>query len=122
MNLLLALLVLMQAGDDPETERKSFQVADGYEVNLFASEKDGIVKPLQIRWDARGRLWVTCGQSYPQLKPGEKADDSIVILEDADGDGRAENRRSSPAGSARRWGSNWARAARTSGRARASST
>ena len=51
---------------------------------------DGIVKPLQIRWDARGRLWVACGPSYPQLKPGEVADDKIVILEDTDGDGRAD--------------------------------
>jgi glucose/arabinose dehydrogenase len=80
--------ILLQ--DDPETERKSFQVAEGYEVTLFASEKEGIVKPLQIRFDPKGRLWVTCGQSYPQLKPGEKPDDTIVILEDADGDGRAE--------------------------------
>ena len=87
---LLAFLLLLAAQDDPEIERKSFQVADGYEVSLFASEKDGIVKPLQIRWDAQGRLWVACGQSYPQLKPGEAADDTIVILEDKDGDGRAD--------------------------------
>ena len=56
MSPLLALLLALQAPDDPETERRSFQVAEGYEVNLFASEKDGIVKPLQIRWDAQGRL------------------------------------------------------------------
>jgi len=90
MSLLLALVLTLQAPDDPETERKSFQVADGYEVSLFASEKDGIVKPLQIRWDPQGRLWVTCGQSYPQLKPGEKPDDTIVILEDTNGDGVAD--------------------------------
>jgi putative heme-binding domain-containing protein len=90
MILLLAMSVLLAPQDDPEIERKSFQVAEGYEVSLFASEKDGIVKPLQIRWDARGRLWVSCGQSYPQLKPGETADDTIVILEDKDGDGRAD--------------------------------
>jgi putative heme-binding domain-containing protein len=89
MSLLLALALVL-AQDDPETERKSFQVAEGYEVNLFASEKDGIVKPLQIRWDPQGRLWVSCGPSYPQLKPGEVADDKIVILEDTDGDGRAD--------------------------------
>jgi putative heme-binding domain-containing protein len=87
---LLALGFLLAPQDDPEIERRSFQVADGYEVNLFASEKDGIVKPLQIRWDPQGRLWVACGQSYPQLKPGETADDTIVILEDQDGDGRAD--------------------------------
>ncbi len=87
---LLALCLLLAPQDDPEIERKSFQIADGYEVSLFASEKDGIVKPLQIRWDAQGRLWVACGQSYPQLKPGETADDTIVILEDQDRDGRAD--------------------------------
>ncbi|MBI3855880.1 MAG: HEAT repeat domain-containing protein, partial [Planctomycetes bacterium] len=90
MNALLAALILLQAPDDPEMERKSFQVAEGYEVSLFASEKDGIVKPLQIRWDPQGRLWVACGQSYPQLKPGETADDTIVILEDTNGDGVAD--------------------------------
>jgi len=87
-SLMLALALLLQ--DDPDTELKSFQVAEGYEVHLFASEKEGIVKPLQIRFDPKGRLWVSCGQSYPQLKPGEVADDTIVILEDSDGDGRAD--------------------------------
>jgi putative heme-binding domain-containing protein len=90
MTALLVLALLMLSQDDPEIERKSFQVAEGYEVSLFASEKDGIVKPLQIRWDPQGRLWVACGPSYPQLKPGEVADDRIVILEDTDGDGRAD--------------------------------
>lgn len=91
MSLLLATLALLGvAQDDPEIERKSFQVAEGYEVNLFASEKDGIVKPLQIRWDPQGRLWVACGPSYPQLKPGEVPDDRIVVLEDTRGEGRAD--------------------------------
>ena len=75
--------------DDPETELRSFKVADGYEVHLFASEKDGIVKPVQMRWDPQGRLWVSCIPSYPQLKPGEKPDDRVVILADTDGGGAA---------------------------------
>ena len=33
---------------------------------------------------------MTCGQSYPQLKPGEKPDDTIVILEDTNHDGVAD--------------------------------
>src|SRR5437667_2680973 len=90
MSLLLAWALMACPQDDPEIERQSLQVAEGYEVSLFASEKDGIVKPLQIRWDPQGRLWVACGASYPQLKPGEVADDKIVILEDTDGDGRAD--------------------------------
>ena len=35
--------------DDPAAERASFQVADGFAVSLFASEKDGVVKPIQMK-------------------------------------------------------------------------
>ena len=76
--------------DDPETELASFKVLDGFEVSLFASEKDGISKPIQMRWDPQGRLYVMCSVSYPQIKPGEVADDKIVILEDSDGDGKVD--------------------------------
>lgn len=73
-----------------EEELKSLNVLDGFQVNLFASEADGVVKPTQMRWDARGRLWVTCTVSYPQIKPGEKANDYVLICEDTDSDGRAD--------------------------------
>jgi glucose/arabinose dehydrogenase len=75
---------------DPDAELRTFKVAEGYEVNLFASERDGIAKPVQMRWDARGRLWVACIPSYPQPTPEEKADDRIVVLEDTRGAGRAD--------------------------------
>ena len=74
----------------PEEELASFQIADGFEVNLFASEADGIVKPIQMRWDERGRLWVACTISYPQIKPGERANDYVLVCEDTNGDGRAD--------------------------------
>ena len=79
---LLALRpVLAEADkDDPETERQSFTLADGFEINLFASEAEGIVKPVQMRWDPRGRLWVSCIPSYPQLKPGRRATTGSSIL------------------------------------------
>jgi putative heme-binding domain-containing protein len=86
----LLLALAAQDPDDPENERRALQLAEGYEVGLFASEKEGVVKPVQIRWDPRGRLWVACTPTYPQIVPGEKADDRIVVLEDADGDGRAD--------------------------------
>src|SRR5262249_42896854 len=76
--------------DDPTTELASFQIADGFEVNLFASEKDGVVKPIQIRFDARGRLWVIGSTVYPQLEPGQVPNDKVLILEDTDGDGRCD--------------------------------
>jgi putative heme-binding domain-containing protein len=76
--------------NDPAAELASFKLPEGFEANLFASEKDGVVKPIQIRWDARGRLWVLGSTTYPQLKPGEDPHDKIVILEDTNHDGRAD--------------------------------
>lgn len=74
----------------PEEELASLNVLDGFKVNLFASEADGVVKPSQMRWDERGRLWVACTVSYPQIKPGEKANDYVLVCEDTDGDGKAD--------------------------------
>jgi putative heme-binding domain-containing protein len=74
----------------PEDELQSFRLREGYTVNLFASERDGLIKPLQIRWDERGRLWAACTPSYPQIVPGAPATDFILVCEDTDGDGRAD--------------------------------
>lgn len=74
---------------DPQKELERLRVADGFEINLFASDPV-IAKPIQSNWDARGRLWVATSSVYPQLEPGEVANDKIVILEDTDGDGKAD--------------------------------
>lgn len=79
-----------QIGNDPAEEFASFKVAPGFEVNLWASEKEGVVKPIQMRWDERGRLWVIGSKTYPQVKPGEEPDDRVIILEDTDHDGKAD--------------------------------
>ncbi|HEV7402181.1 MAG TPA: PVC-type heme-binding CxxCH protein [Chthoniobacteraceae bacterium] len=85
-------LVTARAQDvnDPATELASFKLPDGFEANLFASEANGVIKPIQMRWDARGRLWIICSTAYPLIKPGEEAHDQVLILEDTDGDGRAD--------------------------------
>ena len=75
---------------DPEIERKSFVVADGFEVNLFAADPL-IAKPLQINFDPAGRLWIASSEVYPQIKPGAVADDKVLIVEDRDHDGRADS-------------------------------
>ncbi|MEM9366452.1 MAG: PVC-type heme-binding CxxCH protein [Planctomycetota bacterium] len=87
-NLKGANLDLMQ-NHDPESERVNFELLDGYEVSLFASEPM-FANPVHMHWDSRGRLWVACSWAYPQLKPGEKANDKIIILEDTDDDGVAD--------------------------------
>ncbi len=43
-----------------------------------------------MRWDNRGRLWVSCSLTYPHVYPGNEPNDKLVILEDVDGDGRAD--------------------------------
>lgn len=74
---------------DPMKQLERLKVADGFEINLFASDPE-IAKPIQMNWDARGRLWVATSSVYPQLEPGEIANDKIVVLEDTDGDGKAD--------------------------------
>jgi putative heme-binding domain-containing protein len=75
---------------DPELERKTFIVAEGMEVNLYAADPL-LAKPIQMNFDAQGRLWVASSEVYPQVKPGQKATDKILILEDVDNDGKAGN-------------------------------
>lgn len=68
-------------------------VMPGYQVTLFASEKEfpELRKPVQMSFDSRGRLWVAITPAYPHYKPGEsRPDDKILIFEDTDGDGKAD--------------------------------
>lgn len=76
----------------PEDELAAFDVDPRFEVNLFASEKEfpDIACPIQMRWDTKGRLWVSCSTTYPHVYPGREPSDKIVILEDTDQDGKAD--------------------------------
>ncbi|HRH96935.1 MAG TPA: DUF1080 domain-containing protein [Prosthecobacter sp.] len=74
----------------PEQQMAAFTVTEGYEMNLFASEVEGVAKPTQFSWDERGRLYVACSPTYPQTVPGVKPSDYILVLEDTDGDGKAD--------------------------------
>src|SRR5207244_1537945 len=74
---------------DPELERKTFIVAPGFEVNLWAADPL-LAKPIQMNFDPQGRLWIATSEHYPQIKPGEKANDKIIILEDTKGEGKAD--------------------------------
>lgn len=76
----------------PEEELKAFKVDPAFEVNLFASEVEfpDIACPIQMRWDTRGRMWVSCSTTYPHVYPGNEPNDKIVILEDTDHDGKAD--------------------------------
>ena len=60
---------------------------------MFASEKEfpDLANPSQISFDNKGRLWVACMPTYPHYKVGDaKPNDKIIILEDTDGDFKAD--------------------------------
>lgn len=74
----------------PDEAAKSFRVPPGFEVRLFAAEPD-VVNPVAMTWDDRGRLWVVELIDYPYtVKEGAKSLDRVKVLEDTDGDGRAD--------------------------------
>ncbi|KAA0991235.1 PVC-type heme-binding CxxCH protein [Dyadobacter aurulentus] len=73
----------------PEEERKNFILPPGFEVTLFASEPD-ITKPINMEFDDRGRLWVTQSSEYPVAAGQGDGKDRITILEDKNGDGKAD--------------------------------
>lgn len=77
----------------PAGELAAFQIDPRFEVSCFASEEDFpnlFVKPIAIRFDGKGRLWVSTSTTYPQIVPGAEPEDKILILEDTDGDGKAD--------------------------------
>ena len=73
----------------PEEERRGFKLPPGFEITLFASEPD-ISKPINMEFDDRGRLWVTTTIEYPKPAAPGRGRDKIIILEDTDGDGKAD--------------------------------
>ena len=67
-------------------------VAPGFELNLFASDEQfpELRNPVQMAFDAKGRLWVVTMPSWPHTVPGLLPEDKILILEDTNHDGKAD--------------------------------
>ena len=104
-----SLAALLQADDrlvreteplSPEEELSALQVADGFQIKLFASEPM-INKPINLAIDEKGRVWVSSTVEYPYAADPERwsdeigtrvrdSRDAIKILEDTDGDGKAD--------------------------------
>ena len=73
----------------PAKERSGFKLPPGFEIQLFASEPQ-IGKPINMSFDAKGRMWVTQSYEYPFADSTGAGKDKITILEDTDGDGKAD--------------------------------
>jgi putative membrane-bound dehydrogenase-like protein len=73
----------------PEQQRDRFKLPAGFEIQLVAAEPQ-IQKPMNMAFDARGRLWVTHSVEYPFAAGADKKPrDGLTILEDFGPDGRA---------------------------------
>ncbi len=81
----------LQAPLTPQESMALTQIPVGFELQLFASEPD-VINPIHMDWDSRGRLWVIETIDYPNTvkEDKEKGDDRIKILEDTNGDGKAD--------------------------------
>ncbi len=73
----------------PEAERAGFSLPPGFAIELVASEPV-IGKPMNLAFDARGRLWVTSTVEYPFPVPdGKPGRDRVIVLSDFGPDGKA---------------------------------
>src|SRR5437868_3437263 len=64
----------------PEEERKGFHLPPGFAIELVAAEPY-VRKPININFDARGRLWVTESIEYPfPAREGRRPRDTVRIL------------------------------------------
>ena len=120
-SLLLFLALILPAtaaeynGLSPQEAVKKMTVPPGFKVDLIAAEPD-IVQPVAFTFDAKGRIWVVEGNTYPQragnpppTRPADSGDlakpdaaqekdifggkDRVLIFEDKDGNGSFETRK-----------------------------
>ena len=81
--------VRTSAWQKPADQQKTFHLPPGFEIQLVAAEPE-INKPLNLAFDAIGRLWVTTSTEYPYAAPTNRpARDRLMIFEDFGADGRA---------------------------------
>ena len=75
--------------NDPHADPRALpQVPAEFEVTLYASEPL-VRQPCSLAFDAHGRLFVGMGPQYRMPTP-ETPSDSVVLVLDTDGDGRAD--------------------------------
>ena len=80
----------MQKPPRSEASKKHLAMPAGFEAKLFVAEPQ-IFKPITMTWDHLGRLYVAETVDYPnEMQPKGKGRDRISIVEDTDGDGKAD--------------------------------
>lgn len=73
----------------PQDEKKGFKLPKGFEAQLVASDPD-ILKPMQMAFDLKGRLFIAMSQEYPYPAVGRKGKDRLMVLSEFDAEGKAQ--------------------------------
>lgn len=73
-----------------QVEPLAFEVPEDLEVTVWASTPD-LYNPTNLDIDAEGRIWVAEGVNYRRHKGRRPGGDRIVVLEDTNGDGKADS-------------------------------
>jgi len=60
-----------------EEQLSKFKLAEGFVIELVASEKNGIINPIDLTFDDAGRLWTQTAEMYPLDPMGNAANRSI---------------------------------------------
>ncbi|MEZ0387813.1 MAG: PVC-type heme-binding CxxCH protein [Verrucomicrobium sp.] len=75
-----------------EESISKMKMPPGIKVELFADEKmfPELIKPVQMAFDTKGRLWVSVWPNYPARTPTSTKGDSLLVFEDTNNDGKAD--------------------------------
>src|SRR5690606_6815271 len=84
--------VIKYAGLSGIEAAKAMKLPEGFKATLAAAEPD-IVRPISFTIDARNRLWVAEGHTYPIRAEEGQGRDRILIFEDTNGDGTLDSRK-----------------------------
>jgi putative membrane-bound dehydrogenase-like protein len=83
---------VLNAGLSGQEAAKAMTLPQGFKLTLAAAEPD-IIRPISFTIDAKGRLWVVEGHTYPVPAPEGQGRDRILIFEDTNGDGTLDSRK-----------------------------
>lgn len=84
------LLVAPTEALSPEEQQTKFRLPPGFRVELVAAEPQ-IQKPMNLSFDARGRLYVTHSLEYPYPNTSGKPRDALSVFSDTNGDGKYDH-------------------------------
>ena len=89
-SLTAAFLVMLGQDQTVRVPLTLFQVPEGLEITLWASTPM-LRNPTNMDIDKDGRIWVAEGVRYRSHHARQPEGDKIIVLQDTDGDGKADS-------------------------------